>query len=154
VQLQTLIVETMLQLVNINVKLEVSFLCFNVCVDVNSRVDSASPPDSSQSNELPPSRGASGAFSASGHSAALLHGLSALRARGQLLDVELAVNQERFGVHRAVLAACSDYFRSVWGPLGALREALRVTPSTALSEGLEGGTETPLHRVPVMPEIL
>uniref|UniRef100_A0AAV2KWJ9 BTB domain-containing protein n=1 Tax=Knipowitschia caucasica TaxID=637954 RepID=A0AAV2KWJ9_KNICA len=41
-------------------------------------------------------------------------GLSALRARGQLLDVELSINQESFRVHKAVLSACSDYFRSVW----------------------------------------
>lgn len=52
-------------------------------------------------------------FSASGHSATLLQGLSVLRAQGQLLDVVLAINEERFQVHRAVLAACSDYFRSV-----------------------------------------
>ena len=53
-------------------------------------------------------------FSAPSHSATLLQGLSVLRAQGQLLDVVLAVNEERFQVHKAVLAACSDYFRSVW----------------------------------------
>lgn len=50
-------------------------------------------------------------FSAPSHSATLLQGLSVLRAHGQLLDVVLAINEERFQVHRAVLAACSDYFR-------------------------------------------
>lgn len=50
-------------------------------------------------------------FSAPTHSAVVLQGLSALRSRGQLLDVVLAVNEERFQVHKAVLASCSDYFR-------------------------------------------
>lgn len=50
-------------------------------------------------------------FSSPSHSATLLQGLSVLRAHGQLLDVVLAINEERFQVHRAVLAACSDYFR-------------------------------------------
>lgn len=52
-------------------------------------------------------------FSALSHSATLLQGLSVLRAQGQLLDVVLAINEERFQVHKAVLAACSDYFRLV-----------------------------------------
>lgn len=50
-------------------------------------------------------------FSAPSHSATLLQGLSILRSQGQLLDVVLAINEERFQVHKAVLAACSDYFR-------------------------------------------
>ena len=50
-------------------------------------------------------------FSAPTHSAVLLQGLATLRTRGQLLDVVLAVNEERFQVHKAVLASCSDYFR-------------------------------------------
>lgn len=52
-------------------------------------------------------------FSAPSHSAILLQGLSVLRAQGQLLDVVLAINEEHFQVHKAVLAACSDYFRLV-----------------------------------------
>ncbi|XP_067824715.1 kelch-like protein 26 isoform X2 [Heptranchias perlo] len=51
-------------------------------------------------------------FSAPGHSTTLLQGLSALRAQHQLLDVALMVNAVIFRVHRAVLAACSDYFRA------------------------------------------
>ncbi|CAF89412.1 unnamed protein product, partial [Tetraodon nigroviridis] len=39
-------------------------------------------------------------FSAPSHSATLLQGLSVLRAHGQLLDVVLAINEERFQVHR------------------------------------------------------
>ncbi|KAM9330568.1 kelch-like protein 26 [Gastrophryne carolinensis] len=50
-------------------------------------------------------------FSAPGHSTTLLHGLSALRTQGQLLDVMLTVHNEVFQVHKVVLAACSDYFR-------------------------------------------
>ncbi|XP_019730709.1 kelch-like protein 26 [Hippocampus comes] len=53
-------------------------------------------------------------FSAPCHSAILLQGLSILRAQGQLLDVVLAINEERFQVHKAVLAACSDYFRAMF----------------------------------------
>lgn len=53
-------------------------------------------------------------FSAPSHSATLLQGLSVLRAQGLLLDVVLAVNEEHFQVHKAVLAACSDYFRLVF----------------------------------------
>ena len=52
-------------------------------------------------------------FSAPSHSATLLQGLSVLRDQGQLLDVVLAINEERFQVHKAVLASCSDYFRWV-----------------------------------------
>lgn len=52
-------------------------------------------------------------FSAPSHSTTLLQGLSLLRAQGQLVDVVLAINEERFQVHKAVLAACSDYFRLV-----------------------------------------
>ncbi|MGH0166484.1 UNVERIFIED_CONTAM: hypothetical protein FKN15_074474 [Acipenser sinensis] len=49
-------------------------------------------------------------FSAPGHSTTLLQGLATLRAQGQLLDVVLAINEEQFQVHKAVLASCSDYF--------------------------------------------
>ncbi|XP_072338534.1 kelch-like protein 26 isoform X2 [Scyliorhinus torazame] len=60
-------------------------------------------------------------FSAPGHSATLLRGLAVLRAREQLLDVVLMVNTVIFRVHRAVLAACSDYFRAMF--TGGMREA-------------------------------
>uniref|UniRef100_A0A3Q2XNH9 Kelch-like family member 26 n=2 Tax=Hippocampus comes TaxID=109280 RepID=A0A3Q2XNH9_HIPCM len=53
-------------------------------------------------------------FSAPSHSATLLQGLSMLRAQGQLLDMVLTINEERFQVHKAVLAACSDYFRAMF----------------------------------------
>ncbi|XP_072450613.1 kelch-like protein 26 [Chiloscyllium punctatum] len=60
-------------------------------------------------------------FTAPGHSATLLRGLEILRAREQLLDVVLMVNAAMFRVHRAVLAACSDYFRAMF--TGGMREA-------------------------------
>ncbi|XP_068599513.1 kelch-like protein 26 [Brachionichthys hirsutus] len=64
-------------------------------------------------------------FSAPGHSATLLQGLSVLRAQGKLLDVVLAINEERFQVHKAVLAACSDYFRAMF--TGGMRESNQDT---------------------------
>ncbi|XP_059923703.1 kelch-like protein 26 isoform X1 [Gadus macrocephalus] len=64
-------------------------------------------------------------FSAPTHSALLLQGLAALRTRGQLLDVVLAVNEERFQVHKAVLASCSDYFRAMF--TGGMRESNQDT---------------------------
>ncbi|XP_072295006.1 kelch-like protein 26 [Eucyclogobius newberryi] len=60
-------------------------------------------------------------FSAPSHSAGLLRGLSALRDKGHLLDVELSVSDERFHVHKAVLASCSDYFRAMF--TGGMRES-------------------------------
>ncbi|KAK1806024.1 hypothetical protein P4O66_013066 [Electrophorus voltai] len=60
-------------------------------------------------------------FSAPSHSNTLLRGLSALRDQGQLLDVVLAVNEERFQVHKAVLASCSDYFRAMF--TGGMKES-------------------------------
>ncbi|XP_072555875.1 kelch-like protein 26 isoform X1 [Paramormyrops kingsleyae] len=64
-------------------------------------------------------------FSAPSHSATLLQGLSLLRAQGQLLDVVLSINEERFQVHKAVLASCSDYFRAMF--TGGMREASQDT---------------------------
>ncbi|KAF7703486.1 kelch-like protein 26 [Silurus meridionalis] len=64
-------------------------------------------------------------FSAPSHSSSLLRGLSALRDNGQLLDVELAVNDECFQVHKAVLASCSDYFRAMF--TGGMKESNQAT---------------------------
>lgn len=50
-------------------------------------------------------------FESSCHSISLLNGLNALRSKEQLFDVTLVAESQRFGAHRAVLAACSDYFR-------------------------------------------
>uniref|UniRef100_A0AAY4CY57 BTB domain-containing protein n=1 Tax=Denticeps clupeoides TaxID=299321 RepID=A0AAY4CY57_9TELE len=64
-------------------------------------------------------------FSAPTHSVTLLQGLSALRAQGQLLDVVLAINEEHFQVHKAVLASCSDYFRAMF--TGGMKESKQET---------------------------
>ncbi|KAL2090198.1 hypothetical protein ACEWY4_014886 [Coilia grayii] len=64
-------------------------------------------------------------FSAPTHSTTLLQGLSALREQGQLLDVVLAINEERFQVHKAVLASCSDYFRAMF--TGGMKESKQDT---------------------------
>uniref|UniRef100_A0A8C4QB71 Kelch-like family member 26 n=1 Tax=Eptatretus burgeri TaxID=7764 RepID=A0A8C4QB71_EPTBU len=60
-------------------------------------------------------------FTATGHSRNLLQGLGQLRVEGQLLDVTLKVEEQSFKVHRAVLAACSHYFRAMF--TGGMREA-------------------------------
>ncbi|XP_078456270.1 kelch-like protein 26 [Lampetra fluviatilis] len=60
-------------------------------------------------------------FTAAGYSGCLLRGLAALRDNGHLLDVTLLVEKASFRVHRAVLAACSDYFRAMF--TGGMREA-------------------------------
>lgn len=53
-------------------------------------------------------------FESQSHSDTLLLGLDALRSKGQLLDVTLYVQGLAFQAHRAVLAACSDYFRAMF----------------------------------------
>lgn len=53
-------------------------------------------------------------FESPPHANALLNGLNLLRARGQLLDVTLIAGGREFKAHRAVLAACSDYFRAMF----------------------------------------
>lgn len=53
-------------------------------------------------------------FESPPHASALLNGLNLLRARGQLLDVTLIAGGREFKAHRAVLAACSDYFRAMF----------------------------------------
>ncbi|XP_018320287.1 kelch-like protein 26 [Agrilus planipennis] len=48
------------------------------------------------------------------HHSALLEGLNSLREQGQLLDIILEVEEQFFSAHKAVLAACSDYFRAMF----------------------------------------
>ncbi|TRY57440.1 hypothetical protein DNTS_031427 [Danionella cerebrum] len=64
-------------------------------------------------------------FSAPSHCNILLRGLSALRDQGHLLDVVLTVDNEHFEVHKAVLAACSDYFRAMF--TGGMKESNQTT---------------------------
>jgi len=48
------------------------------------------------------------------HDTTVLAGLNELRLNNALADVHLMVDGEKFGVHRAVLASCSPYFRSMF----------------------------------------
>ncbi|KAH1009352.1 kelch-like protein 26 [Dendroctonus ponderosae] len=50
----------------------------------------------------------------SSHQGILLDGLNSLWQKGELLDISLIVEGRVFRAHRAVLAACSDYFRAMF----------------------------------------
>lgn len=53
-------------------------------------------------------------FECPSHNGTLLTGLDSLRSKGQLLDITLLAEGQPFMAHRAVLAACSDYFRAMF----------------------------------------
>ncbi|XP_042335069.1 POZ-, AT hook-, and zinc finger-containing protein 1 isoform X2 [Sceloporus undulatus] len=58
-------------------------------------------------------------YQVSRHSADLLHSLNQQRKNGgRFCDVLLRVGEESFPAHRAVLAACSEYFESVFSTQG------------------------------------
>ncbi|XP_074502339.1 POZ (BTB) and AT hook-containing zinc finger 1 isoform X4 [Sebastes fasciatus] len=63
-----------------------------------------------------PSWTSSYTYQVSKHSAEMLHNLNAQRKDGgRFCDVILRVGEESFPAHKAVLAACSEYFESVFG---------------------------------------
>lgn len=48
------------------------------------------------------------------HQTTLLEGLNSLREKGELLDITLVIQGRIFKAHKAVLSACSDYFRAMF----------------------------------------
>ncbi|KAJ8959808.1 hypothetical protein NQ318_011540 [Aromia moschata] len=50
----------------------------------------------------------------SSHQSTLLEGLNSLREKEELLDITLVIEGTIFRAHKAVLAACSDYFRAMF----------------------------------------
>ncbi|XP_054639731.1 POZ (BTB) and AT hook-containing zinc finger 1 isoform X3 [Dunckerocampus dactyliophorus] len=70
-----------------------------------------------------PSWTSSYTYQVSKHSAEMLHNLNVQRKDGgRFCDVILRVGEESFPAHKAVLAACSEYFESVFGSGGDARE--------------------------------
>ncbi|XP_058444538.1 kelch-like protein 9 [Malaya genurostris] len=53
-------------------------------------------------------------FESFSHTATILKGLNELRLKGILVDVTLRSNGKVFQAHRAVLSACSEYFRAMF----------------------------------------
>ncbi|XP_058833053.1 kelch-like protein 32 [Topomyia yanbarensis] len=53
-------------------------------------------------------------FESFSHTATILKGLNELRLKGVLVDVALRSNGKIFRAHRAVLSACSEYFRAMF----------------------------------------
>nr|XP_057930925.1 POZ (BTB) and AT hook-containing zinc finger 1 isoform X1 [Doryrhamphus excisus] len=70
-----------------------------------------------------PSWTSSYTYQVSKHSAEMLHNLNVQRKDGgRFCDVILRVGEESFPAHKAVLAACSEYFESVFSGGGEARE--------------------------------
>ena len=73
---------------------------------------------------------------AANYSNKILDGLNELRAAGQLCDYTLAADDKALQVHRAVMVACSDYFRAML--IGQMRESTdnKVELKGVTGEGL------------------
>jgi len=75
------------------------------------------------------------------HSSKLISGLNSLRAAGVLCDYTIIAGGLEMHVHRAVLVACSDYFRAML--MGDMRESREssVTLQDLTSFGLQAVIE-------------
>uniref|UniRef100_A0A8C9F7B3 Kelch like family member 14 n=1 Tax=Pavo cristatus TaxID=9049 RepID=A0A8C9F7B3_PAVCR len=70
------------------------------------------------------------------HSDNLLHGLNLLWRKQLFCDVTLTAQGQQFHCHKAVLASCSQYFRSLFSSGGGHPHALGLGPGT--QDGLGG----------------
>ncbi|KAF7227445.1 kelch-like protein 32 isoform X2 [Nothobranchius furzeri] len=71
------------------------------------------------------------------HQDSVLSALNQQRKEGQLCDVTLVAGEQKFHAHRAVLAACSDYFRAMFSLSMLESEADEVTLQGVTSIGLK-----------------
>uniref|UniRef100_A0A8C8S7V4 Kelch like family member 32 n=1 Tax=Pelusios castaneus TaxID=367368 RepID=A0A8C8S7V4_9SAUR len=77
----------------------------------------------------------------SSHNDAVLAALNQQRSDGILCDVTLIAEEQKFHAHKAVLAACSDYFRAMFSlcmvESGADEVNLRGVTSLGLKQALD-----------------
>ncbi|KAJ8354043.1 hypothetical protein SKAU_G00216100 [Synaphobranchus kaupii] len=71
------------------------------------------------------------------HQSSVLSALNQQRKDGLLCDVTLVAGEQKFHAHKAVLAACSDYFRAMFSLSMVESEAEEVTLQGVTSEGLK-----------------
>ncbi|XP_063708543.1 kelch-like protein 12 [Culicoides brevitarsis] len=75
-------------------------------------------------------------FESFNHTNTILKGLNDLRLKGCLFDITLKVEDKSFKAHKAVLAACSDYFRAMF--IDCMKEANQNEVSLSVSsQGIE-----------------